>query len=294
MEGIFPKEEPGFRATFTGHGGAIESVEVFESCNFEAQNNPRTRSTAEDFMRRSVARSFVRWILYFLMAVVMAGAYWLMSHTMRAVQGPVLDRLEVIASGSGFLGWLYYTAVMFCLVGIALICVLMKPAAGGSGLPELIAYLNGVRVRGVLDASTALAKFIGVTFAVASGLAIGPEAPVIHLGALIGVLVLNVVWMFGRNSRIGRYIYHLRSDREQRQLVTLGAALGITTAFHAPIGGVMFALEEAISFFNSKVIFRCAIVRSIPWRPVQLAGYSLSLASLTNQCAHHVDISSFL
>jgi hypothetical protein len=36
----------------------------------------------------------------------------------------------------------------------------------------------------------------------------------------------------------------------------IGTAVGVATAFRAPIGGVMFVLEEAVSYFESKLIFR--------------------------------------
>ena len=60
------------------------------------------------------------------------------------------------------------------------------PRAAGSGIPELKAYLNGVHVPGLLTIRTFLAKSIGVSFAIASGLFAGKEGPFIHVGAAIG------------------------------------------------------------------------------------------------------------
>lgn len=45
-------------------------------------------------------------------------------------------------------------------------------------------------------------------------------------------------------------------DLRLRDIVAAGAASGIATAFRAPIGGVVFVLEEAISFFDAGMIFR--------------------------------------
>lgn len=48
----------------------------------------------------------------------------------------------------------------------------------------------------------------------------------------------------------------LCTDDKERVFVVGGISAGIACAFRAPIGGVMFALEEAISFFDAETITR--------------------------------------
>ena len=54
-------------------------------------------------------------------------------------------------------------------------CVYYAPKAVGSGIPEVKAYLNGVRVPSFADMNTFLTKIVGTILSVSSGLVVGPE-----------------------------------------------------------------------------------------------------------------------
>lgn len=49
-------------------------------------------------------------------------------------------------------------------------------------MPELIGFLNGTLIRNVFGIKTAIVKFLSCVCAVGSGLPVGPEGPMIHLG----------------------------------------------------------------------------------------------------------------
>ena len=58
------------------------------------------------------------------------------------------------------------------------------PKAGGGGVTLVMAFLNGNAVPDLLTPRTLAAKYVGVLCGCASGLAIGPEGPMVQPGRL--------------------------------------------------------------------------------------------------------------
>ena len=66
----------------------------------------------------------------------------------------------------------------------------------------------------------------------------------IHIGSIIAVGVTQgTSTLFGWPSR-WTIVEEFRSDREKRDFISCGAAAGVAAAFGAPVGGLLFAIEE--------------------------------------------------
>uniref|UniRef100_T1J037 Chloride channel protein n=1 Tax=Strigamia maritima TaxID=126957 RepID=T1J037_STRMM len=154
-----------------------------------------------------------------------------------------------------YLLWLALNAGPVFLAAI-LACVI-EPVAAGSGIPEVKCYLNGVKIPRIVRFRTLLAKTVGVTLSVVGGLAVGKEGPMIHSGAVIAAgISQGRSTSFGKDFKVDKIFTHFRSDREKRDFVSGGAAAGVSAAFGAPVGGVLFSLEEGASFWNQELTWR--------------------------------------
>jgi chloride channel 7 len=100
----------------------------------------------------------------------------------------------------------------------------------------------------VFNIFTVAVKFASCALCVASGLPVGPEGPMIHIGGAIGAALSQ-----GHSTTLGfttNIFRRFRNPRDKRDFVTAGVAVGVATAFNAPIGGLLFAFEEVASFWK--------------------------------------------
>ncbi|XP_020258097.1 chloride channel protein CLC-d isoform X2 [Asparagus officinalis] len=187
-----------------------------------------------------------------------------------------------IIQHSYFAGFLVFVMFNLALVFSSVyIITQFAPAAAGSGIPEIKGYLNGVDTHGILLLRTLIGKIFGSIGSVGGGLALGKEGPLVHTGACIASLLgqVHALIVQGDQETAFEYLnhnfmvairsggstkYHLNSrwlqvfesDRDRRDLVTCGCAAGVAAAFRAPVGGVLFALEEVTSWWRSQLMWR--------------------------------------
>lgn len=103
--------------------------------------------------------------------------------------------------------------------------------AAGSGIPEIKTILSGFVIPHFLDLKVLLVKAIGATFAVATGMCLGKEGPFVHISTCVGYIVAKWFPKYGEN------------DKKLREMLSVACSAGLSVAFGAPIGGVLFSYE---------------------------------------------------
>lgn len=113
----------------------------------------------------------------------------------------------------------------------------------------------------ILNMWTFIVKFWSCALCVAAGLPVGPEGPIIHMGAFLGSAISG---LHSTTLRFDLGVFrHLRNSKHKRDFVTAGVAAGVAAAFDAPLGGLLFAFEEVASFWHSHLgwqVFFCCVV----------------------------------
>lgn len=151
-----------------------------------------------------------------------------------------------------------------CVLLAAALVQIIAPKAAGAGVTLVMALLNGVFIPGLLSPSTFIVKFTGTILARIAGFALGQEGPMIHLGAALASMTCSLetkIYSVWRRILHTEHEDHHRallfSNEDHREIVSAGAAAGLAAAFGAPVGGVLFALEEASTVWSKKTAWRC-------------------------------------
>lgn len=103
-----------------------------------------------------------------------------------------------------------------------------EPLIGGSGIPQVNAFLQNRLKTPMKSGRVLLCKLLGGWVTLGSGLTLGREGPSVQLGASVGDLI-------GAKGK---------SQDGRRRLVIGGASAGLASAFHAPLSGLLFSMEE--------------------------------------------------
>lgn len=125
----------------------------------------------------------------------------------------------------------------------ALLVYVFAPTASGSGIPEAKTILNGFVMLEVVSVRTLLVKIPGLILSVAAGMAVGKAAPLVHIA---------LCWA----QLLSRLSPQYQNEARRRELFSAAVAAGIGTAFGAPLGGVLYSLEEVSSFFPTRTLIR--------------------------------------
>ncbi|KAF2856235.1 chloride channel-like protein 3 [Plenodomus tracheiphilus IPT5] len=135
--------------------------------------------------------------------------------------------------------------------------------AAGSGIPEIKTILSGFTIPSFLSLPVLLTKAFGAIFAVSTGMCLGKEGPFVHISTCIGHLIGSLFPKYRTNGR------------KMRELLSAACSSGLSVAFGAPIGGVLFSYEEISTYFPRKVLWRaflCSLVAAMVLRELNPMG----------------------
>lgn len=232
-------------------------VSHIESLDYEINENDLFK---HDWRSRSKVQVlqyiFLKWSLACLVGLLTGLIATLINLAVENIAGyKLLTVVSFIEKGRYLQGFLYFTGANFVLTLVAaVLCVCFAPTAAGPGIPEIKAYLNGVDTPNMFGATTLIVKIVGSIGAVSAGLDLGKEGPLVHIGSCIASLLgqggpdnYRIKW---------QWLRYFNNDRDRRDLITCGSSSGVCAAFRAPVGGVLFALEEVATWWRSALLWR--------------------------------------
>ncbi|KAJ7979001.1 Chloride channel protein [Quillaja saponaria] len=206
---------------------------------------------------------FMKWLLCFLIGLIVSLIGFCNNLAVENLAGMkfVITSNMMLQRRFGMAFLVFSASNLGLTLFASVITAFVAPAAAGSGIPEVKAYLNGVDAPGIYTLRTLFVKIIGSITAVSSSLLVGKAGPMVHTGACVASLLGQ-----GGSKRFGltwKWLRFFKNDRDRRDLVTCGSAAGIAAAFRSPVGGVLFALEEMASWWRSALLWRAFFTTAI-------------------------------
>ncbi|XP_064157114.1 chloride channel protein 2c isoform X2 [Anguilla rostrata] len=235
------REEGGLRRSVSERSRSVELLEYDKGrcakcriCTVRCQKFLISR-VGEDWIFLILLGLFmalVSWVVDFAIAICLQAQKWMHGG---------LDSNVLLQ----YLAWVTYPVVLITFS--AGFTQILAPQAVGSGIPEMKTILRGVVLKEYLTFKTFVAKVIGLTCALGSGMPLGKEGPFVHIASLCAALLSKFMSLFG-----GIY------ENESRNIEMLAAAcaVGVGCCFAAPIGGVLFSIEVTSTFFAVRNYWR--------------------------------------
>ncbi|XP_057967246.1 putative chloride channel-like protein CLC-g [Malania oleifera] len=206
---------------------------------------------------------YMKWLLCFLVGVIVSSLGFCNNLAVENLAG-----IKFVVTSNMMLVKKYWTAFavfsvsnFFLTLFASIVTAFISPAAAGSGIPEVKAYLNGVDAPGIFSPQTFVVKIFGSISAVSASLLVGKAGPMVHTGACVAALLGQ-----GGSKKYGltwRWLRFFKNDRDRRDLITCGSAAGIAAAFRAPVGGLLFGLEEMASWWRSALVWRAFFTTAV-------------------------------
>uniref|UniRef100_A0A7N5ZYX5 Chloride channel protein n=1 Tax=Anabas testudineus TaxID=64144 RepID=A0A7N5ZYX5_ANATE len=213
----------------------------------ETRSYSKCRDCIARVQRFLVTRLGEDWIFLVLLGITMALVSWTMDYASakslqayKWIHGELRGNIPL-----QYLAWVLYP-LMFIIFS-SIFCHLVSPQAIGSGIPELKTILRGVVLKEYLTLKAFIAKVIGLTAALGSGMPVGKEGPFVHIASICAA-VLSRFMSFFSGVYQNPYCY--------TDILTVGCAVGVGCCFGTPLGGVLFSIEVTSTYFAVRNYWR--------------------------------------
>uniref|UniRef100_A0A8C1I618 Chloride channel protein 2 n=1 Tax=Cyprinus carpio TaxID=7962 RepID=A0A8C1I618_CYPCA len=212
------REDGALRRTTSVRGQAPELLE------YEKDPCAKCQVCTSRCQKFLISRVGEDWIFLILLGLLMALVSWAMDYTIAFCQ-----QVQMVPFNQSSIVFFSFS-VGYC-----------------SGIPEMKTILRGVVLKEYLTFKTFVAKVIGLTCALGSGMPLGKEGPFVHVASLCAALLSKFMALFG-----GIYMNELRNT----EMLSAACAVGVGCCFAAPIGGVLFSIEVTSTFFAVRNYWR--------------------------------------
>ncbi|KAL3994801.1 Voltage gated chloride channel family protein [Acanthocheilonema viteae] len=218
-------------------------------------NEQHSKESFTDFCKRQM-----RNVLYFLVEDwCLSAMLGIITAILSVVMDICIEKLQhchVAFYETLRIHWHHYLALLHWLLHVVLLtflsaaaCLWISKQAVGSGIPEVKVIMHGFKMENYLTVRTLIAKMIGLTLAIGSGLPIGKEGPFVHMGAIVATILSKV-------TTSCHYTEFFSNEGREMEMLSSGCAVGIACTFSAPVGAVLYAIESTSKYFAVKNYWR--------------------------------------
>uniref|UniRef100_A0A8C4DI43 Chloride channel protein n=1 Tax=Dicentrarchus labrax TaxID=13489 RepID=A0A8C4DI43_DICLA len=116
-----------------------------------------------------------------------------------------------------------------------------------SSVLPLKTILRGVVLKEYLTLKAFVAKVIGLTAGLGSGMPVGKEGPFVHIASICAAVLSRFMSIFS-----GVY----ENPYGYTDILTVGCAVGVGCCFGTPLGGVLFSIEVTSTYFAVRNYWR--------------------------------------
>uniref|UniRef100_A0A672IS32 Chloride channel 2c n=1 Tax=Salarias fasciatus TaxID=181472 RepID=A0A672IS32_SALFA len=253
--GVYAKEEAARLRESGQRRSVTERSRTLDLLEYDKGRCAKCRICTVRCQKFLISRVGEDWIFLILLGLVMALVSWVVDFCIAIC----LQAQKWMYGGLDsnvflqYLAWVTYPVVLITFS--AGFTQILAPQAVGSGIPEMKTILRGVVLKEYLTFKTFVAKVIGLTCALGSGMPLGKEGPFVHIASLCAALLSKFMSLFGGIYE-QPFENHFLNESRNIEMLAAACAVGVGCCFAAPIGGVLFSIEVTSTFFAVRNYWR--------------------------------------